>query len=185
VSYIDDAVNSTIQWEGSIPWMYLDTKGNVTAGCGLEIPNTGIACGLPFQLRSGGAATEDDIIADFHRVKNMPPAKPAGFYYSDSSPVLEKADIQNLLRKRITADDGTLRAAFAGWDAYPAAAKQAILDMEYNLGEGELLRGYPAMDADIRAADWIGVASQCHRKGISDARNTWTKNLFLSAVQAA
>jgi len=185
MSYIDDSVTSTAQWEGTVPWMYLDTKSNVTVGCGLEVPNTGVACSLPFQLQSGGAALEDDVIADFRRVKALAPGKLPGFYHSDASPVLVKAYILVMLRKRIVADDSTLRTAFVGWDSFPCEVKQALLDMEYNLGEAGLLRKYPMMDSAVRRGDWATASLQCFRHGISVERNEWTKNLFVTASQAA
>jgi GH24 family phage-related lysozyme (muramidase) len=180
--YIDDAVTALLKWEGTIPWMYLDTRGNVTVGCGAMLPNPGAACNLPFQSPAGGDASPDEIVADFNRVKAMSPARPAGFYEADTSPTLTKPVITTLLSATVAHNDATLCTAFSGWGGFPASVKVALLDMEYNVGEGELLRGYPKMDAAIRAGDWRGAADQCHRNGISDARNDWTRYLFLTAA---
>lgn len=184
MSYIDDSVASTMRWEGAIPWMYLDTRGNVTAACGILLADAGAACALPFMHQGGARAAEEDIVAEFQRVKALPSAKEAGFYHSESSPTLARADMASLLNIQTRANDASLRAVFQGWDAYPDQAKQGLLDMEYNIGEGELLRGYPKMDADIRALNWMAVAGHCHRNGISPARNEWAKELFLAAAAA-
>ena len=104
------------------------------------------------------------------------------FYEADTSPTLTKPVITTLLSSVVTHDDAALHTAFSGWGGFPDSVKVALLDMEYNVGAGELIRGYPKMDADVQASNWRGAADQCHRNGISDARNDWTKNLFLIAA---
>jgi len=186
MSYIDDAVTATMGWEGSIPWMYLDSRGNVTVGCGQLLSNPADACALPFQSAAGsGAATETDVTADFRRVKAMTPDQEAGFYHADTSPILSVTEMAWMLRTIVSSNDASLQEAFAGWRTFPDSAKVALLDMEYNIGEGELLRGYPKMDAAIKAQDWRTAAAQCKRIGISAARNNWTKQMFLAAVSTA
>jgi GH24 family phage-related lysozyme (muramidase) len=185
MSYIDASVAATIRWEGMVSWMYLDTIGIVTVGCGLALADTGVACSLPFQLQDGGLASEDVVVTDFHRVKALAPGKRPGFYHSLASPVLSQSDIKGLLRKRVVADDAILRTGLASWDAMPAAAKLALLDMDYNLGTGGLFRHHLPLIESVRAGNWTAAASQCHRIGISDDRNDWTKKLFLTAAQVS
>jgi GH24 family phage-related lysozyme (muramidase) len=185
MSYIDAAALSTLQWEGAIPWMYLDGRGNVTVGCGLLLLDVGAACGLPFQMQTGESASEDMISVDFHRVEALPSNKLPGFYHSDLSPVLARSSISSLLRQYIVSDDAALKKAYSGWDGYPDSAKQALLDMAFNLGVSGLLHRYPHLGIAIESKNWLLAAEACHRLGISNERNNWTKNLFISASKIA
>ena len=179
--YIDDSVVAITGFEGCVQWMYLDSRGNVTTGVGLLLADSGAACQLPFQVNDS-PATPDAIVADFNRVKAMKADELPGFYHSDSSPILQKTDIAIFLRKTICANDSVLAKDFVDYASFPNCVKLALLDMEYNLGNGGLMRGYPHMDAAIKAQDWVSVANNCHRAGINDARNQWTYNQFMSAV---
>jgi GH24 family phage-related lysozyme (muramidase) len=181
MSYISDSVNWTMQWEGTVAWMYLDSLGNVTVGCGEMLPKADAACRLPFQ-NATGAATQAEITADFERVAAMTPDELPDFYKADSSPILPLASITSMLQIRVGDNDQELRVSVAGWDQFPYSAKLAMLDMEYNLGLSGLINGYPKMMAYVLAANWKMAATECARNGVSDARNQWTANLFIQAA---
>ena len=53
--------------------------------------------------------------------------------------------------------------------------------MCYNLGVGGLPKFHQLLAA-VDSGQWTTAAAQCHRKGISDARNRETANLFLQAA---
>ena len=145
MSYIDDAVAATMGFEGSIPWMYLDTKGNVTVGCGKLLPTVAAACAVPFQSsqHQGGMASIDEVTVDFRRVQGLAAGKEAGFYRAESSPVVTKAVMTWMEQKVVIQNDQTLAEAFPQWPSFPNSAKIALLDMEYNIGEGETVARVP------------------------------------------
>lgn len=185
MSYIDDSVTLTLKWEGAIPWMYLDTRANVTVGCGMLIRDAGAASNLAFLYQAGGIADSSDVAADFNRVSKMAPGQSFGFYHTASSPVLSREFILTSLRTRVLLDDGEMAQSFKGWPSFCDQAKLALLDMLFNLGGAGLFGKFPLLVGAVRSTDWASAANECHRRWISDERNEWTKNMFSLAVRAA
>ena len=89
----------------------------------------------------------------------------------DEAQRLLTLDIQEHLRE--------LRRRVPFFDGLPVPAQDALFDMAFNLGIGGLLE-YPHMLAALKARDWDTAAAQCHRRGIGEARNQYTADLFLS-----
>ena len=185
MSYLDDALTAITAHEGSINWCYLDTRGNVTVGVGMLLPNLDAALALPFQIAGMGGdlpATHDQIEQDWNRIKAMPAGKSAEFYECLSSCVLTDADIQANLLAYVATEERALRAGLPSYDSYPDPAKIALLDMGFNLGTAGLLHGYPHLCAACEAGNWTLASQQCHRNGAGDTRNQWTVNQFLAAI---
>lgn len=180
--YIDQSIEQTTVFETAVPWMYLDTRGFVTAGIGKMLPTSAAAVMLPFLDPDGESATASVIVADFNRVKAMPAGYNFEAYRAASSPVLPAEYMTALLRSIITANDAILRAKIAGYDGFPTPAKLALLDMSYNLGGPKLFIQYPLMLAAVEAQHWLTASQQCHRNGPNQARNDWTRDQFLAAA---
>ena len=185
MSYLDDALAQLEIFEGTVPWMYLDTKGLVTVGVGEMLANAARAQSLSFVDPAGQPATEDAILAEFNRVSALAPAKAAGFYRSPNSPVLPHAAIDTLLMNHLNFFDGQLAGRFSGYPRFPDPAKLGLLDMIYNLGVTGLFHGFPHFMGFVDQQDWLSAAANCHRVGPSQARNDWTRQQFLAAAAAA
>ena len=183
-TYLDQSLAKLEWFEGSIPWMYLDTRGKVTVGVGLMLPDAAAAQKLPFFIGTH-AATADEISAEFARVDAMPMGRPALFYRHQNGPELEKAEIDSLLRTVLLGFEGELRAALPGYDGFPDSVKLALLDMAYNLGPAGLLHGYPNFIRAVEAGNWSQAAAHCFRHGPGAARNQWTQQMFLQNVVGA
>ena len=180
-NYFEQALAQLVKFEGSVPWMYLDTVGKVTVGVGLMLPDAPSAQALPFQL-NGQPATPDQIAAEFHRITTLPWAKLPNFYRAPSSLELDSTTITEKLRIVLTGFEQKLRDALKGYDAFPDGVKQALLDMAYNLGPAGLLKEYPHFLAAIKSGNWTAAAAGCTRRGPAPARNDWTKASILSAI---
>jgi len=163
--------------------MYLDTVGKVTVGAGLMLPTPQSATALPFQF-DGRPADTQEIVVDFRRVSSMVKGKAAGFYRSPMSVLLTPAEIDIQLRAAVTHLDQDLRKEIPIWDALPASAKVALLDMAYNLGMTGLLQGYPRLLQAVVTGDWKTAAAECHRSGPAPTRNEWTRQQFLAYIAA-
>lgn len=181
MSYFDDSIAQLIHFEGSVRWMYLDTRGLVTCGVGEMLSNPAAACQLPFQAASGMAGS-DEIVADFQRVKALQPGLSPSAYYVDSSLTLMAADIAEILRKHLVYFDSALTQFYPGYLDFPEPIKLALLDLIFNLGVSKLEKTYPTFNAAVKRQDWAAAAAQCHRNGPSQERNDWTKQQFLNAV---
>src|ERR1700722_16631041 len=148
-TYLDQSLAKLEWFEGSIPWMYLDTRGKVTVGVGLMLPDAAAAQKLPFFMDTQHA-TAHEIAAEFARVDAMPMGRPALFYLKPDGLELQKTEIDSLLRTVLLGFESELRAALPGFDAFPDSVKLALLDMAYNLGPAAVLHGYPNL---IRAVE--------------------------------
>ena len=180
-TYLEQSLAKLEEFEGSIPWMYLDTVGKVTVGVGLMLPDAEAATHLAFKL-DGRAATESEVEAEFARVDRMPMGRPALFYRSKGGPELDKMTIDTLLRSVLVGFEGELRKHLKGYDAFPDSVKMALLDMAYNLGPIGLLHGYPRLLQAVEHGDWAQAAGACMRRGPGAARNEWTRQMLLGNI---
>jgi len=185
MSYLEDSIAHLEIFEGTVPWMYLDTRGLVTVGVGEMLANSARAQSLGFVDSSGQPATQNAILAEFNRVSALAPAKVPGFYRTPSSPVLLHPSIDTLLMRHLTFFDGQLSARFAAYASFPDPAKLGLLDMIYNLGVTGLFHGFPHFMGCADRQDWLSASGQCHRSGPSQTRNDWTKQQFLAAAAVA
>jgi GH24 family phage-related lysozyme (muramidase) len=180
-TYLEQSLAMLEQFEGSIPWMYLDTNGNVTAGVGFPLPDVASAQRLHFTI-DDRPATEDEVAAEFARVHAMAMGRPAQFYHRDHSPELPQVDIDALLRHHLLGFEADLRAALPGYDDFPDGVKMALLDMAYNLGPAALLKGYPRLIRAVGNGDWAKAADSCFRHGPGATRNQWTRKMLLGTA---
>lgn len=185
MSYLDDSLAHLEIFEGTVPWMYLDTRGFVTVGVGELLASSGKAETLAFVDPDGEPSAEDTILDEFNRVAELIPAKVAAFYRSPTSPVLPHAAIDTLLMNHLNFFDAQLASRFRNYVAFPDPAKLGLLDMIYNLGQVGLFQHFPHFMAAVDKQDWLGAAANCHRVGPSQARNDWTRQQFLAAAAAA
>ena len=78
-----------------------------------------------------------------------------------------------------------LRSLLPGFDAFPAQAQEALLDMAFQLGARGLVNKFPHLVASVKARDWKTCAVQCHRAGIQEWRNVATADLFRHAAESS
>lgn len=184
--YLQDSLAHLENFEGIVPWMYLDTKGFVTVAVGELLATPASAQALAFVDSSNRPATPDAIQAEYSRVSALPPGKyPAAFYRSVASPTLPHPAIDALLLHHLTFFDTQLLQRFANYPVFPDPAKLGLLDMIYNLGVTGLFRGFPTFMNCVQTQDWASAATHCHRNGPSPQRNDWTSQQFLAAAAAS
>ena len=180
-TYLEQSLAKLEEFEGSIPWMYLDTVGKVTVGVGLMLPDAAAAAHLPFRFGDRNA-TEEEIAAEFARVDALPMGRPALYYRRKDGPELGKLEIDSLLRTVLTGFECELREHLSGYDGYPDGAKMALLDMAYNLGPAGLLKGYPRLLRAVQDGAWAQAAAASFRHGPGAARNEWTRAMLVQGV---
>jgi len=171
-----------VENEGNIAYLYLDTVGRVTVGVGHMIPDVGAAQRIRFITRdTSQQATAQQISDEFSNLSRQRPAMAAPSYQQFTRLTMAPADVDALLDSDIAGMESGVRANFQNYDAYPAPAQDALLDMAFNLGVHGLVAHFPHLKAAAEAQDWNTCAAQCHRNGISDARNQKTVALFQAA----
>jgi GH24 family phage-related lysozyme (muramidase) len=172
-------------FENNIPWMYLDTGGNVTVGAGHLIPDAGAAAGLNFVDAGGAAASADAKQQEWNTMHGQDPGHVASYYQQFTTLHLGQADIDSVLTADMELAQGYLRNAFPNYDSFPQKAQEGLLDMMFNMGPGKFTQQkWPSFFAAVNATppDWTAAANQCHRAGISDTRNSVVRQLFLDAA---
>ena len=184
MSYLDDSLDYLKHFEGSIAWMYLDTRRFVTVGVGEMLPNATAAQSLAFVDSTGQPVSQDAILADFNRVSELAPGQSANSYRSSASPALLPDTIDSLLMNHVEYFDSRLRERFSAFDSFPDPARLGLLDMIYNLGEKGLFNHFPHFMGCVDNQDWSGAAANCHRVGPGPDRNAWTRQQFLAAAAA-
>ena len=182
-NYLDEAIAALRRFEGSIPWMYLDTVGKVTIGVGMMLPSLEAARSLPFMF-GDRAATLEEIGREYQRVSAMKPGLLARVYRKASGLTLSEETINERLQHTLLGFEGYLRSHIPSYDTLPDAAKLGLLDMIYNLGPGKLFSQYPRLLKAIAAGDWSGAAAASMRRGPAAARNSWTRQQFDDAASA-
>ena len=133
-------------WETPIPWMYLDSVGLVTVGCGTMLPNSDAAAAIPFYHEGNGAAASavevgaawDSLHAESATQKAAVSKDKFGAqHYKSSSDLRITGQTSSDLRdQHIGSDYNQLCLIYVHFDLLPDAAKLALFDMIYNLGAG-------------------------------------------------
>ena len=197
IKQLDDIVTDLIRWEGIVPWMYLDTKGNVTTGIGMLLADDRAACELPFFNSRKRPATNLEIRFDFMRVQEVgqtvgtEPRRSAHYYRSPASVEMVTGDCRAAAIARLEREfvPGLVKV-LPLFERFPTKAQAALLDMAWNMGIGRPagdgkkatgLRQFPTMLGACEAGDWATAAIECRRAGVREERNEWTKALFLAA----
>jgi len=183
------------EFEGAIPYMYLDTGGNVTVGVGNLLASATDAKQLGFVRRAdptakppvtAGPATPAEIQTDFDNVNKQTAGKIASYYQQFTKLDLPDAIITSLLNGRVTEFKAKLVATFPDFDTYPDEACAALFDMGFNLGVAGLTSKFPTFCKAVKDKDWATAAKECHRAApVNDDRNDWTKAQFDKAAADA
>lgn len=171
------------KFEGNVPWMYLDIKGFVTAGCGTLIRALSDALKLGFVDTKGQPSRADAIAKDFLRVRNMAPGRLAAYYKVDSSPVLPQATIDTLIQIKLDEFARGLQMAIPELPSYPAGVYAGILLMTYAIGVAGFLK-YTLLRSALLAHDWEVAAAESGIETKNKAyneRNAYTAALIRQA----
>jgi GH24 family phage-related lysozyme (muramidase) len=179
------------QFEGCIPYMYLDIKGLVTVAVGNLVDPVELAQALPFRFKNtpGIAATPDQIAAEWDMLKNDPSLAAKGHKACESITQLELNDdsIDSLISDRLTRNESFLKRQpwFQGFDAWPADAQLGLLSMAWAMGPAG-----PGRFTHFRAAcqnlDFNAAAAECRMNEAGNPglipRNQANVTLFSNAA---
>ena len=168
--------------EGVVPHMYLDTLGYVTTGIGHLLSTPVMAQVLPFTHPDGTPATSNDITNEWWRVHAMEKAHLPQYYAARTTLRLADGVMSDLLGKDILANSPEYM--IPGFATFPDPAKEALLDMSFQLGATGLVKGFPHLMEAVKARDWNACALHCTRQGIQEWRNNDTAELFKQAATA-
>ena len=179
---LQEIVERTIHFEGSVAWMYLDSFGNVTVGAGHRIFNQVEALALPWRWAALTLATEQQAIRDYREILEANAGHIAAFYAPLTTCRLLPEDIREICRADITRCLTTIRTFLPRFDSLPNGVQEAIADIGINVG-AHFLPHWPKLYAAIKAGDWAEAAVQSHRAPpVPDERNAEIAKLFRGEI---
>lgn len=164
-------------FEGTFPWMYSDTRGNVTVGCGHMITTPANASLLGFDCGPEIAKSDWAII------KSARSGKLAQWYGELTHSRLSAVQADELLTKDIEISRQALLRNLPELGSFPQSAQEALMDMAFNMGSGFVFR-FPRLIGAVRSGKWQTAALECTRNGVQPARNSKTSELFALATIA-
>lgn len=171
--------------EGSIEYLYLDTKGNPTIGLGYLVSNLTAALELPFYIKKTPevVATPEQITTEFNDIKKAKYGQKysAKYYRALTSLFLQSEKIESLFKDHVRTIVASIENHFNQFADYPLPAQLGVLDMVYNMGITGFLKKFPEMAKAIKKSNWQIASTECQRSDISDVRNDEVKKLFEQA----
>lgn len=175
-------------FEGRTPTMYQDVKGLVTTGVGNLIDPIALAKALPWLKPDGTAATQDEVVTEWNRVKAMSPGLYWTKYQSPDGLHLSDATIDALVLRQLDQNAVVLQRFFPDFANYPEGVQRAILSIAWAVGAGFPPK-WPKFTAAVKARDWTtaaqeGTLSTAGNPGVAK-RNEANKAALLSAVGVA
>lgn len=164
----------TAPFEGIVPHLYLDTRGNPTCGVGFLVTGNVELSRMPWSPDVQAAQ------ADLQLVLEEPPGLPAHRYARLCKARLSELAMRTIFDRKVAE---MRRAMTREWhlSTLPESVQLALVDMAYNMGAYALSK-FAKLRAACVARDWRAAAAECSRKGVQDARNDATRGLFLAAV---
>lgn len=183
-----------VPYEGAVPWLYQDVKGLVSIGVGILADPIELALGLPLRRKvDGRLATRDEIIAEWAKIKKLPPnakgqtASQLGHRYAEPHTTLRLDDsgLRSTLDRKLLEMDRHLAGRFADWETWPADAQLATLSLSWACGPAFR---FPKLEASLRARDFRTAAVESHMNETGNPglkpRNRANRILYVNAAIA-
>ena len=172
--------------EEYVPYMYLDKKGNVTAGIGHLIPDADAATRLPFTNRDPILPLMDPhTVNAFNKVKNSGLKGAAAPRFKNLIHIfISEPDAVDLALKDMDDFLNIIRSSgyFPDFDSYPVLAKMGLLDLVYNAGARKTIIKYPRFTAAVRRRNWKQAGVE-QRDGRTSSRADIAQAWFNRAAQ--
>lgn len=166
----------TAGFEGVIPHLYLDTRGNVTCGVGFLVRRITDLDKYPWHPSVATAR------GDWHELQkpSVLAAQSAAYYRRICCARLTEPDMRRIFDEKAER----FRAEIAAhWRLHtlPLRIQIALVDMSFQLG-AKGLRDYRKLHAAVFSGRWEDAARESYRPDAQRARNARTAEAFLSAA---
>jgi len=172
---------------------YYDTKWNKTVGAGLNVENRSAFNNLNWTYNNQPATQEqiDDcwnsLENEKKRLQSTSDTPNINNYsaehfenFCDIS--LSDDDIIKDYKKHMLADLPVIRNLIPNFDTMKTNEQDGIMDMMYSLG-GDRFGEFTNFIKAAKKNDVAGMMEQCHRRGIDEERNNWTRDMFAKSLK--
>ena len=175
--------------EDVILYPYLDTKGLITIGAGVNVNDWNVFKNLNLII-NGIPATETQKWEAYNRMRQLNEEKDvngnyvnrnmqARFFEDKTNIRISGVEARKLAQKHMTNDLAHLRKEFTDFDSFPLPLKEILLDIQYNTGNLNQ-QNWPNLYRAIKNRDVKGIISNVHRKDVQQERNDWAKDIARS-----
>lgn len=164
--------------EKSYNYFYNDSRGNPTIGVGQMIPNADMAKQLPLHWYEGDRvllreANEDEKVDAYTRLKKYPlgrnvsadaynPARNSNKNFLNLR--MRDPDVEFMFERRLREGAHYLHRAFSDFPTYPAPARKALQDMEFQVGPTRFTQDrWPNMFDAVKNRNWERAARESQR----------------------
>jgi hypothetical protein len=179
----------SVRFEGSVPWLYQDCRGLVTAAVGVLCDPLELALdtldGHMIRASDGQPATRHEIAADWQAIKRHPDLARRGHRAAESVAWLRLTPegLEAVTLRKLDAMVAQLARRFPALASWPASAQLAVLSLAWACGAGFR---FPRTERALLARDWTTAAEE----GVIDAtgnpgvvpRNAANRALWLAAA---
>ena len=186
----DEMLADLLQWEGQVPYMYLDNRGYVTVGIGNYIPSVANAKSLGFvcPAEQSRAARPEEVENAYRTVAAMGIRKSHAEFMLHPSIELTTETLTELAKRRLKKEFiPGIEKRFPDYTSLPKPARRCLVDMIYNLGVGKFGSKFDGKHSKfgpaVRRHDWQIAADQCHVSSSRETRNAWRRAQFELAFQ--
>ena len=179
--------------ENVILYPYLDTKGFITIGAGVNVDDWNVFKNLNVTV-DGIPATEAQKWEAYKHMRKLSEEKDENGNYvnrnrfaetfeSETYIRISDAEARKLAQNHMTNDLAHLRKEFADFDHFPLPLKEVLLDIQYNVIGGVNEHNWPKLYKAIREKNVSGkdgIVDNVNRKDVHQERNDWAKKMALS-----
>jgi GH24 family phage-related lysozyme (muramidase) len=189
---------ATADFERFVEHIYLDSLGLTTVGIGtlLEQVENDLDSTVDFVVKhhvelvsrkTGRRATREEVRKDVEacwKVWDQTSGTPDWRRYGSVTELkILATHSQTLCEQHLARDVDHLRHAISGFDRLPVPAREALLDLHYNIGPKKFVRHkWPSLFAAVAAGDFFWAAEESNRPQVQQARNRWTSERFIDAA---
>lgn len=169
-SVVDCFIAFTESFEGSVPLMYCDRLGLVTAAYGNLINTPAAAQTLDWRREDGSKANNYEIAAEWAVVKNDRRCDKEGWTYARTITRLRLTPqgMAAVAFSRLRGNSAILRERYGAWDGWPASAQLALLSWAWACGPSS---PYPQMTACLIAGDFSSASQEIYLSEWSNGRD--------------
>lgn len=189
----DELKTKIAKFEGIKPSPYTDSKHILTIGVGNNVSKLKDFVALDLtNTKTGEKLTINEKAALYDKISAEIQAKTFNEKnYTDFQipvgPMYEKFDSQ------LNQSFNELEKKFPDFDTFPVTAQQALLDMQFNIGDAgfqptptkigdRVYSGWPKLFDAVDKQDWqIAAKEGYERKDVQQDRKDWTRNQFMLA----
>lgn len=178
-----DLKQEILKFEGLKPNFYLDSKEILTVGIGQNVNNFNDFKNLNIIDTQTGNRLDANQKTELY-TKIMKDIASHTFQEKNYSNLeISKNDIYDQFDKTLKKSYKELEQKIANFNAFPTSVKQALIDMQFNMGNKKFSENtWPKLFKAINNHDWqIAAKEASQRKDVQKSRREWTYKMFMNA----